>query len=289
VRTALHLALTKSFGTLCLSSLVLSVALALKAVARQLARRSDNLLVTLAACCLRCLLDCLEWLTKFAVAFHAITGNDFCSSGKQVSALLVRHGLSGWFVDRISLLVLHTVSMAFALLGGGFMFFVMRYTLPANMDNADRAVVCAVFGALTFALGWFVLSFCAAILLNIVDAAYTCLAIDMDAGRPTCQPPIRDALIPIVKPDYIVVLGQAPPGGPPPTAGGPPLVTGAYPATQPLPQAVAYAQPVQGQPTVAVAYAAQPAPVPAVQVQAMPAQPVSAYPQAIGYGQQPIR
>ena len=149
--------------------------------------------------------------------------------------------------------------------------------------QTDRAVVCAVFGALTFALGWFVLSFCAAILLNIVDAAYTCLAIDMDAGAQN-QPPIRDALIPIVKPDYIVVLGQAPP-----TACGQPPVTGAYPATQPLPQAVAYAQPVQGQPAVAVAYAAQPAPVPAVQVYATPAQPVSAYPQAIGYSHEPTR
>ena len=68
----------------------------------------------LVACCLRCVLDMIEFLNKFSVCMHAITGEDLCASGRAVSELLARHGLSAWMVDRVSYFVLSATSVAFA-------------------------------------------------------------------------------------------------------------------------------------------------------------------------------
>lgn len=229
VRTATRLAFTKSIGTLCYSSLVLTICQILKAMARQTQRRSDSLFVCLAACCIRCLLDVIEFLNKFVVAMHAISGADFCSAGKEITSLFSRHGLNAWFCDQISAYVLATASFSFAALGGGFTYLGVVSTLeqPASID--DKRVVASAFGAGAFLLGWFILSFCGSLILNIVDASYTCLAVDMDNGAQH-QPPMRDAMIPIVKPDYVVVVQH--PGGPgqPQAAIGMPVAT---PATTP--------------------------------------------------------
>ena len=64
VLAATRLALTRSLGTLCFSSAVLVVCNLLRALARRAQRHSDNYLVILAACCLQCLLDCVEFLNK---------------------------------------------------------------------------------------------------------------------------------------------------------------------------------------------------------------------------------
>ena len=79
--------------------------------------------------------------------------------------------------------------------------------------------------------------------------------MDMDAGCPH-QPPLRDAMIPIVKPDYVVVVDQpggygqhtavaVPVGGAPHNA-YPPMghTPSGYPVTQPMGTAVLY----EGQP-----------------------------------------
>jgi len=248
VTTASKLAFTRSFGTLCFSSLVLTICQILKAMARQAQSRTNNLFVCLVACCLRCIINVIEFLNKFAVAMHAITGDDFCASGRQVTAMLSRHGLNAWFCDRISAFVLSTAAFAFAVLGGGASYIAVFYTLSDQpSDEADKRIVSSVFATTAFIIGWFILTFCASIILNIVDAAYTCLALDMDAGAPH-MPPMRDAMIPIVKPDFIVVVGHpgsagqpsaiaVPVGGP---VGGPAEIqtASAYPAA--VPQAMAY-------------------------------------------------
>ena len=202
VRTATILALTKSFGTLCFSSLVLAVCTGLRALARRATRRSENLVVALVACCLRCLLDLVESLNKFAVCMHAITGEDLCASGRLVTTLLRRHGLSAWFVDRLTSFVLVMTALAFAALAGASTYSLVYLTNPATPANTRRAVAGA-FGTIAALLAYLVLSFCASFLTQVVDASYTCLALDLDAGAPH-QPPLRDVMIPIVKPGYAV-------------------------------------------------------------------------------------
>ena len=207
VRAATRIALTLSLGTLCFSSAVLVVCNLLRAAARSAQRNSDNYLVVLAACCLQCLLDCVEFLNKFAVVMHAITGDDFCTSGRSVTTLLKRHGLNAWFVDRIAAFVLGMTTVAFAGLAGGATYVTLISTLNSPGSVEHRQVVAGVFAGAAGAIGFLILTFTCSFINTVVDASYTCLALDFDAGAPH-QPPLRDALIPIVKPDYVVVVGQ---------------------------------------------------------------------------------
>ena len=158
--------------------------------------------------------------------------------------MLSRHGLNAWFCDRISAFVLSTAAFAFAVLGGGASYLAVFYTLREQpSDEDDKRIVSGVFAVAAFIIGWFILTFCASIILNIVDAAYTCLAIDMDAGAPH-KPSMRDAMIPIVKPDFVVVVGHPGSAGQPSAiavpVGGPAEIqtATAYPAA--VPQAMAY-------------------------------------------------
>ena len=207
VRTALRLAFSRSFGSLCYSALVLTICSMLKAMAEKMMRQSDNLFVVLVACCLKCVLQVIEFLNKFAVCMLAISGDDFCTSARHVKDLLGRHGLSMWFVDRISSLVLSMASFALAALAAGAMTILVLTVgdLPAH--------VAGLLGAATGVLAFVILSFLAEIVLNVVDASFTCFALDIDGGA-AHQPALRDALIPKVKPDYVVVVAQ--PGSAPP-------------------------------------------------------------------------
>ena len=144
---------------------------------------------------------------QFAVVMHSITGDDFCASGRGVTELLKRHGLNAWFVDRIAAFVLGMTTVAFAVLAGGATYLTLISTLTSPESVERRQVVAGVFAGAAGLLGFLILTFTCSFINNVVDASYTCLALDFDAGAPH-QPPLRDVLIPIVKPDYVVVVGQ---------------------------------------------------------------------------------
>ena len=202
VRMATTLAFTKSLGTLCFSSAVIVVCTVLRFLARQAQRRSgDHFLVALAAACLRCLLDLVETLTKFATCMHSITGDSFCGSARHISDLLTRHGLNSWFVDHLSLFVLHMTSLAFSGLAAGSTYLFLSATLSEPQSREGRRAVAGAFASMTFVFAWLLLTYCTSFINAVVDAAYTCLAIDMEGGAPH-QPDLRDVMIPIVKPEY---------------------------------------------------------------------------------------
>jgi len=156
-------------------------------------------------------LDVVESLNKFAVCMHAITGEDLCTSGKLVTDLLRRHGLSAWFVDRLSSFVLSMTTLAFAALTAAATYYLVYVATPAQPAGQalgdTRRAVAGAFSTMAFLLALFILSFCAFFINQVVDAAYTCFALDLDAGAPH-QPPLRDVMIPIVKPEYALVVGQ---------------------------------------------------------------------------------
>merc|ERR1719502_407707 len=85
------MALSSAFGTIALASLLIAICEALKRLAR---RQSENngLLGCLVACCITCVLDYLEFLTSFALAYSALTGGSFCSSGRTFLGHCTRHG-----------------------------------------------------------------------------------------------------------------------------------------------------------------------------------------------------
>ena len=143
----------------------------------------------------------------------------------------------------MSSLVLGLGAFAMATLGAaGVAVFVQTVTPSAASaaSAADTAVV-VTYAVLTFILGLLILNFCGSILLNVVDGAHVCLALDADPGT-HCQPAMRDALFVIAKPSGLVQQpGSAPPviavASGTPVVGQPVHPQGAPPPTAPPPVA----------------------------------------------------
>ena len=114
-RRGLGLAFGKSFGTLSLAASVLTACEIVNNMARNAERRSNNICVCLVMCCLQCIMRYIQWLTKFCVAWHAVTAQPFCTSARGVFDMLGRHGLAALVVDRFTSLVMHMGSLFLAL------------------------------------------------------------------------------------------------------------------------------------------------------------------------------
>ena len=96
VLTGFKLALTKSLGTIAFASLCLAIIEIIKEQERKMRGRKCNLVAQLVACCLRCVLACLESFIKFftrhSLTLHALTGDDFCASCRAFFSQCTRHG-----------------------------------------------------------------------------------------------------------------------------------------------------------------------------------------------------
>ena len=226
VTTATKLAFTKSFGTICLTALIMFIIEQLRRLAKKQSQ-NNGLAGALIACCINCLVAYLEFITRFALTFHALTGDDLCTSARTFTSHLNRHGFSAVWVNWMASWVFNFSAFALSLL----------ITAICLVISSQRGFFVAFFiGILSFIFAIVFLSFVAGILLNIIDACYSCLILDLDHGAKS-QPQVAQAILIIVKPTYVI---QHPGGGL--------AVTVEQPTA-----AVAYAQPYAAQPTTAYA------------------------------------
>ena len=177
----------------------------------------------------------IEFLNKFAVSHHAVTAAPFCTSARQITAILARNALSVYVVDQIggaplappspphhpipplshqnycsalgppplpqrtrtpplpspraSGFVLHFGAFVLSGLVAGLTTALVASTLPATVE--EEAVLLGVYMGLSFVVAFSTLNFLATLLLNVVDAAYTCHALDLEVGNlctPACNP-----------------------------------------------------------------------------------------------------
>jgi len=228
VATALKLSCTTSFGTMCVASLIITIAEILKRMARQQAR--NGLLGLLIACCLTCILSYLEFLTRFAISFHALTGESFCDSARTFTDHCSRHGFTALSVDVLSSIVLRVGAVVLsrligAITAGAVAGRVEEVAFPTG--GYERTIFVLLFGVLGFAIALLPLMFAAGIILNVIDASYACLVLDLEHGDASavCKPQLAVAIVTVAKPTNIVI--QQPGGGPPviaiaqPVSGGP--------------------------------------------------------------------
>ena len=175
--TSLKWALTKSFGSLCFASLILAaVELMSRMVehARNEARRGDNIALKIVVEILACLWRLVEvyvnFLTKMATIALAITAEPFCTSGKNVHKMLMRHNLDGILVDAFAGFTLMMLGLAVATgLGFGTWFI---------MDSDEKMDIAA--GVLSGVIGYVVLSAIAGIVLVTCNTHYMCYILDLD-------------------------------------------------------------------------------------------------------------
>lgn len=206
------LALTKSFGTIAFASLIMWVCEQLRRMANRQAR-NNGLIGCLIACCISCILAYLEFLTRFALTFHALTGDDFCASGRTFFGHLERHGLGKVLVvDWMATIVLKFGAFVIGLLCA-FATVVVAAKSTAIHDD-DRVAVMATLGVISWLVASLILLFLAEILHDVVDASYACLVLDLDHRQVTGtfhQPALAGAVLAKVQPTAGLVIAQ--PGG----------------------------------------------------------------------------
>ena len=94
--------------------------------------------------------------------------------------------------------MLHFGAFVLSGLVAGLTTALVASTLPATVE--EEAVLLGVYMGLSFVVAFSTLNFLATLLLNVVDAAYTCHALDLEVGNP-CTPacnPKRTSLQPHV-------------------------------------------------------------------------------------------
>lgn len=293
VMTGIKLAFTKSFGTICLAGLImwaLEVVKKMERAARHHAERSDNAMVKLATCCILCFVECirqyLEFVTKFSLVLHALSGEPFCDSARKLHQDFGRHGFRSWNVDWLASLVLTFGAFMLALLSAASVTFlaVVHADLPSTAQgDEDKARLAAAVGLVSWCVSAFLLTFVARILLNIVDAAYCCVVLDLDHARAIGayrHPQLAEVIIVKVHPTYVLVPGTAQPMGHPGMVAAP-RVEVAQPMQQPTYMAVAQPMAPQYPQPVAMPVAQPMHPV------AHPISPGVAVAQPVGYPPQP--
>jgi hypothetical protein len=221
VTTATKLAFTKSFGTICLTALIMYIIEQLRRLAKKQSQ-NNGLAGVLIACCINCLVAYLEFITRFALTLHALTGDDLCTSARTFTSHLNRHGFSAVWVNWMASWVFNFSAFALSLL-----ITAICLVMTSHPQRGITALI--VIGILSFIFAIVFLSFVAGILLNIIDACYSCLILDLDHGAKS-QPQVAQAILILANPTY---LYQHQSNDPQPTV------------------AVAYAQPYAPQPTTA--------------------------------------
>ena len=133
-------AMTTSFGSICLGSLLVAIIQTLRSFLQSL--RGDNLL----GCCIDCILSWIEWILEYfnhyAYAQVAIYGKSFCESAKSTYALFKRTHLMNVINDNILGTVLSFSCLSGALLVGcisaglGFLIVDQDYWLTIGLLGA---------------------------------------------------------------------------------------------------------------------------------------------------------
>ena len=88
--------------------------------------------------------------------------------------------------------VLHFGAFVLSGLVAGLTTALVASTLPTTLEeDEDRTLLLGIYMALSFAVAFSTLNFLATLLINVVDAAYTCHALDLEVGNlctPACNP-----------------------------------------------------------------------------------------------------
>ena len=112
--------MTTSFGSICFGSLLVAIVQAIRQIV-ETARRNDDL-GPFIACCIDCLLGCieslLEYFNKWAFVYVGLYGYGYCEAGKNVMALFRDRGWEAIIADDLVGMALGLLSIVVGLLTG---------------------------------------------------------------------------------------------------------------------------------------------------------------------------
>jgi len=191
-----------------------------------------------------CIANYIEFLTRFALVHAALTGASFCSSGRNFLDSCNRHGfLKVVIVDYLAAITLNFGSVVLGLLVGAITAGIVdSAVLSGKHSDDERERVLLVIGLCACLVASVVLVFISSLLLNVVDAAYSCVVLDLDnytRTRTFHRPVVAQVVLYQTKPDLVVVA----PNGGATYATAQPIVTTTGQPVVPTGQPVTYAMP----------------------------------------------
>ena len=173
---------TTSFGSLAFAALVMTGVSILRHINEQARKRSRGffaLVAHIVTAFMDCISTLIETLTKFATIQCAISGEDLCTSGREVTRLLNDNFLSAvrvwWLPEYLCGLSVFFLSIAYSL------FCTITFGLSTGFGDFDifEGRHAAVFWTGLIS-AYLVLSFFFNVLLSCVDSVFICYALDKD-------------------------------------------------------------------------------------------------------------
>lgn len=120
---SLKRAVTTSFGSICLGSLVVAILKLLYALARGSARNRNSFVACIAVCILGCLERLMEWFNVYAFSHVAIYGSSYMEAARQTWEMIKNCGITAILNDNLVFPVLNLTAAVDSLaLGVGFGF-----------------------------------------------------------------------------------------------------------------------------------------------------------------------
>jgi hypothetical protein len=169
VSNSLRRALTTSFGSICFGSLLVAICEVLHALLNECSKQSKGPLKVL-ACCLRCLIGCMEnvvrYFNRFAFVYIGLEGCSFCSAASKVSGLFSRLGFFGTVLNDV---VISRV-LTMGILGVSVMSSATGFGIGYGIFNdTDAASACCALG---FAVGYAMASATMMVVSSAVATVY---------------------------------------------------------------------------------------------------------------------
>jgi len=186
IRKSLRFALGASFGSLVLSSLILTISNIIRRLSQWLTKKSqeENSRCKWFVACMSCLIGVIahiiNWVTDFAVVRMAITGESFFTAGKNVVQMMTQNLVDAYAIWWFPPIVLYFCSFLMSLSVSVVLALAARNTWNDDEDLTDVRAWSWYLFIICFILMLSVLYFFSEMLIDAVNTIFVCFAIDRE-------------------------------------------------------------------------------------------------------------
>mmetsp|Transcript_17228 Transcript_17228/g.25244 ORF Transcript_17228/g.25244 Transcript_17228/m.25244 type:complete len:542 (-) Transcript_17228:196-1821(-) len=182
-------AITYSFGSICLGSLIVAIVQAIKEQIRE-AQEEGNILLCILQSLLSCIENLIEYFNNFAYVYVAVYGYPFIEAGKNVFTLFQARGWTTIITDNLVDRVLMMMSVVVGLIIGLFTLAIATAKGVVFDDEMGGSFI-------PFIIGFMVGAVITNVLMNVVGSAVTAVIVcyaEAPAEFSTNHPELSDEM-----------------------------------------------------------------------------------------------
>lgn len=219
VMTGIKFGTFKNLGSICLGSFVQTIVffirLAVDSIVDQAQKKGDGLMCIIACCakcCVGCLEDIVDYITKTAYAYMALSGDSFCSSAWNGFLLNLKHVMKFYYATTLASMFILMGKLMITAFNCLTLWLILKYGTHNKADISSLTAPLVVIGVESLIVAHIFLSqFDEAVIATI-----TCMAVDMDLNDGVCQhgpPTFHQKMQKIQEGDYTYKRPQRKPRG----------------------------------------------------------------------------